>query len=354
MQPKPSILLAVALCMNILGSIPALADQAADEAAIRANAQKYVESYNRRDSKTMASMWSPDAVYQDPSTGEGIVGRDAIAKQLDYVFAGAEDAKLAVTIDSVEFLSPNVAIEKGVADISYSQGEPEKFEYSAVHVKRDGQWLLDRVSETQVPAPPPSHYEQLKELEWMVGSWIDDNEGVLIQTDCQWTRNKNFLTRSFAVVAGDRVDMSGMQIIGWDPAAKQIRSWVFDSDGTFGEGTWSRKDDTWSIKQTGTLPDGKKTSALNVITKVDDNSHTWQSINRFTDGQMQPNVEEVLIERQPTGPEDAGHQAAPPDAALPADPAVDPAAESDAATQDAANDAPADSNEPTDAAKAAE
>ena len=39
----------------------------------------------------------------DPSTGEGVVGRDAIAKQLDYVFAGAEDAKLAVTIDSIEF-----------------------------------------------------------------------------------------------------------------------------------------------------------------------------------------------------------------------------------------------------------
>ena len=92
----------------------------ADEAAIRANAEKYVEAYNRRDSKTMASMWSPDAVYMDPTTGEGVVGRDAIAKQFDYVFAGSEDAKLAVTIDSIEFVSPNVAIEKGTADVTYS------------------------------------------------------------------------------------------------------------------------------------------------------------------------------------------------------------------------------------------
>jgi len=279
------------------------ADQAADEAAIRANADKYVESYNRRDSKTMASMWSPDAVYQDPSTGEAFVGRDEIAKQLDYVFAGSEDAKLAIAIDSVEFLSPNVAIEKGVSDITYSKGEPEKTEYTAVHVKRDGQWFLDRISETEVPpppSPPPSHYEELKELEWLVGSWIDDNEGTVIQTDCDWTKNKNFLTRAFAVMIGDRVDMSGMQVIGWDPAQKQIRSWVFDSDGTFGEGTWTHDGDTWTITQTGTLPDGKKTSATNIITKLDDDSHTFQSINRVVDGEVQPSIEEVLIVRRPT------------------------------------------------------
>jgi uncharacterized protein (TIGR02246 family) len=302
----------------------AAADQAADEAAIRANVDKYVESYNRRDSKSMAGMWSPEAVYQDPSTGEGVVGREAIAKQLDDVFAGAEDAKLAVTIDSIDFVSPNVVIEKGVADITYSEAAPEKFEYSAVHVKRDGQWLLDRVSEVEVPPPPPSHYEQLKELEWMVGRWIDSDETATIQTDCAWTKNKNFLTRSFAVVVGDQIGMSGMQVIGWDPAAKQIRSWVFDSDGTFGEGTWSRDEDTWTIKQVGTLPDGKKSSATHIITRLDDNSSTWQSIDRTTDGEIEPNIEEVLVVRAPTEADvvidvqEESDEAAPTDAA-PAD-----------------------------------
>ena len=76
--------------------VVAQADQAADEAAIRANGEKYVEAYNRRDSKTMADMWSPEAVYMDPTTGEGVVGREAIAKQFDYAFAGSEDAKLAI------------------------------------------------------------------------------------------------------------------------------------------------------------------------------------------------------------------------------------------------------------------
>jgi len=294
-----SILLTLVATTAVLTNSAALADQAADESTIRANADKFVEAYNRRDSKTMASMWSPEAVYTDPTTGEGVVGREAIAKQFDYAFAGAEDAKLAVNIDSIDFLSPNVAVEKGSAEVSYSKSDPEKTEYTAVHVKRDGEWLLDRVSEVDIPPPPPSHYEQLKELEWMVGSWIDEEEGSTIETDCEWTKNQNFLTRSFAVVVGDQVGMSGMQIVGWDPATKQIRSWVFDSDGTFAEGTWTRKDNRWSITQVGTLPDGKKSSAVNIVTYLDDDSYTWQSVSREADGEILPNVEEVLIKRKP-------------------------------------------------------
>jgi uncharacterized protein (TIGR02246 family) len=271
-----------------------------DEAAIRANADKYVEAYNRRDSKTMADMWSPDAVYMDPTTDERIVGRNAIAKHFDDMFAGAEDAKLTVKVKNVDFVSPNVAIETGTARVEYGEGEPEETIYSAVHVKRDGKWMLDRVSEEVAPAapqPPPSNYEHLKELEWLVGTWIDSDVGATIQTDCEWTKNRNFLTRSFSVLVGDDVDMSGMQIIGWDPAAKKIRSWVFDSEGGFAEGTWTRKGDRWFIVSNGTLADGRRSSAINVLTYVDDDSLTWQSTNREVDGEMLPNVEEVLVVR---------------------------------------------------------
>jgi uncharacterized protein (TIGR02246 family) len=276
----------------------ARADQAADEAAIRANVDKYVEAYNRRDSKTMASMWSPEAVYMDPTTGEGVVGRDAIAKQFDNTFAGSEDAKLSVAVDSIEFVSPNVAVEKGTAEVTYSEFEPEKTAYTAVHVKRDGQWLIDRVSEEEVKPPPPSNYENLKELEWLVGAWIDQDEEATIKHECNWTKNQNFLTRSFAVVVGDQIDMSGMQIIGWDPAAKQIRSWVFDSDGAFGEGKWTHKGNRWLIQQVGTLSDGRKTSAVNIMTQIDNDAYTWQSVSREVGGEILPNIEEVRIVRE--------------------------------------------------------
>jgi len=296
-------LFAGAAVMALTFSSPAdAADQSRDEATIRANCEKYVEAYNRRDSKTMASMWSPEAVYIDAETGEQAVGRDSIAKQLDESFAGAEDAKLAVKIDSIDFVSPNVAIEKGTADVTYSKSKskPEKTDYTAVHVKRDGKWLLDRVSEVEEPTPPPSNYEHLKELEWMIGSWVDKDEVATIQTDCEWTKNKNFMTRSFAVAIGNEINKSGMQIIGWDPVNKQIRSWVFDSEGGYSDGKWKHKGDKWIVQQTGTLPDGGKTSAVHIYKKINDNSLTWQATDRVVDGEMLPNLDEVLIVRKPT------------------------------------------------------
>jgi uncharacterized protein (TIGR02246 family) len=295
----PLVWLALMAAQETAAQNTGVVDVSADEAAIRANADKYVVAYNRRDSKTMAGMWSPDAVYLDPSSGEEFVGRDDIAKHFDYIFAGSEDAELKVTIDSIDFVSPNVAIEKGAALVTYSDYPPEETTYSAVHVKRDGTWYIDRVTEEVVPAPPPSHYEELKELDWLVGSWVDADEQATIKTQIEWTKNRNFLRRSFAVVIGDQIDMSGMQLIGWDPAEKKIRSWVFDSEGGFSEATWTHKGDQWFIQNSGTLTDGRKASSLNILTYVDNDSFKWKSVNREVNGELLPNVDEVLVVREP-------------------------------------------------------
>ena len=95
--------------------------------------------------------------------------------------------------------------------------------------------------------------------------------------------------------------MSGMEIVGWDPAEKQIRSWVFDSDGGFSEGKWSQKGNRWFIQKVGTLPDGGKSTATNIVTQVDDDSFTWQSTDRTVDDEVLPNVEEVLVKRAAGG-----------------------------------------------------
>jgi hypothetical protein len=91
--------------------------------------------------------------------------------------------------------------------------------------------------------------------------------------------------------------MAGMQIIGWDPLEKKIRSWVFDSDGGFAEGSWKKQGNQWHIHQTGVLPDGRKSSSVNVITYIDDNTCTLQSVNRVVDGEILPNIDEVQISK---------------------------------------------------------
>ena len=60
---------------------------------------------------------------------------------------------------------------------------------------------------------------------------MDKDDHVDIETDCNWTKNRTFMTRTFTVSVDGDSQVSGMQIVGWDPAAKAIRSWTFDSDG---------------------------------------------------------------------------------------------------------------------------
>ncbi len=278
------------------GSMLFGADQAADKAAIEKAAASYTAAFNAHDAKALAAHWSPEAVYINPLTGSQVEGRPAIAKEFAAILAELKDTKLAVDVESIRFISPSVAVENGVAKLISANGQPEESSYTAIHVRRDGKWLLDRVTELDIPVVL-SHYEQLKELEWMIGTWVDGDEHASIETTCQWTRNKNFLTRSFAVSVEDRIDLTGMQIVGWDPAAKQIRSWVFDSDGGFAEGRWTKKDNRWSITTTGTTADGLKATSVNVITYVDENRFKWQSVSRTTDGELLPNIDEVVVVR---------------------------------------------------------
>lgn len=288
----------LALCVTVMCSEPRAfaADQAADKAAIEKAIESYTAAFNAKDAKALAAHWSPEAVYINPLTGNQVEGREAIAKEFTATLAALKNAKLAVEVESIRFISPGVAVENGAAKLISADGQPEESSYTAIHVKHGGKWLLDRVTEEDVPVVL-SHYEQLKGLEWMIGTWVDGDDQARIETTCQWTRNKNFITRSFAVAIKDRLDMAGMQIIGWDPAAKQIRSWVFDSDGGFAEGRWTKKDNRWSITTTGTMPDGRKASSVNVITYVDDSQFKWQSVSRMADGELLPNIDEVVVVR---------------------------------------------------------
>ena len=56
---------------------------------------------------------------------------------------------------------------------------------------------------------------------------------------------------------------------------QQIRSWIFDSNGGFGETIWVNNGDDWLIRASNVLPDGSRSTAENVLTKVDDNKFTW-------------------------------------------------------------------------------
>ena len=89
-----------------------------------------------------------------------------------------------------------------------------------------------------------------------------------------------------------------MQLIGWDPAAKTIRSWTFDSNGTFAEATWEQNGGRWFLRNRGTLPDGRTATMINVMKPIDADSFTWQTIERTAGGELLPNIDEIQMVRR--------------------------------------------------------
>jgi uncharacterized protein (TIGR02246 family) len=144
----------------------------------------YEVAYNEHDAVAVSSFRSPEAIYLNRFTGEEIVGRNAISQQFFDFFTSQPQSKLSVSTESIEFISPNVAIERGVAKLEVPKSEPDINDYVAVYVKREGMWLLDRVTDETPKIDVPSRYEQLKVLEWLIGVWVDQDEDVRTETTC--------------------------------------------------------------------------------------------------------------------------------------------------------------------------
>ena len=267
-----------------------------DESAIRAAVESYVAAYNRGDAKAVASHWSESGDWISPS-GQRFQGRQAIEKEMGVLFAENKGVKIDCANPSVRLISPDVAMEEGTVRVIRPGEPPSDSTYLAIHAKKDGQWKMESVRETDVPDAPVVS-SQLQDLAWLVGEWGDSSPDAETAANVTWTKNKTFLSYTFKVSAPGMDDLEGTQVIGWDPEAGTIRSWMFDSDGGFGDGIWTKRDNSWIVKFSQVLPDGRKASATNIYTPIDANTFTWKSIGRKVGEDFLPNVEEVKIVRK--------------------------------------------------------
>ncbi len=289
---------AVLISMLLCGQpTPAVAQDIPDDSPIHEATESYVSAFNARDAKTLADHWSPQAVYISRTTGDRLTGRDAIAEDFAKLLSEENPPTLAAVTESVQFISPNVALERGTATVTRSDEPATTTKYSVVYINHDGKWLIDRVTE-DVVVQEASNYDQLKGLEFLVGEWVDTDGSVAIRTSCRWTKNQNYISRTYSVEEQGEVTSSGLQIIGWDAQEEQIRSWLFDSSGTFVQGTWSDNNGSWMNKSVASLADGGRGSFTSVFRPVDENSYGWQKVDRIVDGQLMPSVDEVIVVRE--------------------------------------------------------
>ncbi len=294
MRQYSKVLLALALSAWIVGCNQG---EKADEKAIKDTIKSYQEAYNQRDAEKLTALWATDATYINPVTGETAEGREAIGKLFKERFAKDRKVHLEITTKNIEFLSDNEAIERGVMKISLPEKEMQSLAYRVGLIKENGKWLVNSIGEIELQEVT-SNFEHLKDLEWMVGNWEDIDDNIEIFFTNRWDGHKNFLTENFQMKIYGHDDIEGKQIIGWDPVKKVIRSWVFDSDGGFGEGTWEKSDKSWQVDLHFTLSDGRTASSKNIYTPIDANSYTFASVQREVDGELLPDMEPVTVEKK--------------------------------------------------------
>jgi uncharacterized protein (TIGR02246 family) len=404
-------------------------DGSADQdKAIMKLVDSYVTAFNMGDAAAVVEHWSKDGVYVNRTTGDQLVGREAIEASFREMFADGPVGELQVEVESIRIVRPDVALEDGTARFVAATGPVDTTSYTAIYVREENEWKLDSIRETASPSPPtnydmlsecewmvgywtdeldewqvetncewsanrnfltrsfkvvkddqtqiqgvqvigydpianafwcwvfhsgggfgegtvevqndrlvltsagdepqetqlgyyPIHrssegkwtidtigevslsvaqpsMENMKELEWMVGQWVDQDDNATIETTCSWTPNKAFLRRSFKVAVQDRVNLAGLQVIGWDADAEEFRSWVFDSAGGFASDQWSNEGDRWIIKSAGVLFGGQQSSTVRIITPIDDDSFTLEAVHREVGGELLPDIDKVTVVRK--------------------------------------------------------
>ena len=275
-----------------------------DEAAIRATARSFEAAMSARDAARVAAHFLDDADYV-AADGSVVVGREAIEAAFAALFAARPQSHVAIRIDNVRFLGPQTALEDGRLEISPPPaGPPAELRYTAVHAKQADRWQLAAIREMRIELP--SHYPHLRQLEWLVGEWVNEDDSASVRTQCQWSENKNFLLLEFAVQARGRELVRGTQRIGWDPRHGTIRSWVFDTRGGTGQALWTRQGDRWQVRIDGVDADGAAVAATRILQRQGPDSFRLETLEQTVDGEpVAVELPLVVVVRSPPPPESA-------------------------------------------------
>ena len=103
------------LLLMLLLAVPAFAQ----ESAVRDLVQKYVAARDHADANAIESLFTADA-DQLVSSGEWRRGQDAVVKGT-VASSKAESGKRTITVETVRFVTPDVAIADGRYEISGAQ-----------------------------------------------------------------------------------------------------------------------------------------------------------------------------------------------------------------------------------------
>src|SRR5262249_54309881 len=274
-------------------------DRAADKQAIDKLVKENIQAFNNRDAAAIAANWTAEGQYIG-NDGEPIHGRAEIQKGYAEFFKTLKGKPtVEVQTDGLRFTSADTAVSEVTLRLKNEQGDVIGSSWrNTMLVREDGQWKVALVQEWDRDTFMD---DNLKDLEWLIGTWRMDTKDRDATTTYEWDESKNFIRGKYMVKQAGKAVESGMQMIGRDNAEGGIHSWVFQSDGGFGDGLWTRDGKKWTVDFEGATADGKKLTATVIYIRVDADTFTWQSVQHTVDGQPIADTQPIRVTKQKTG-----------------------------------------------------
>ena len=140
---KHLLILTVGICL-LLVSVPAMADQASDEAAIRAATEKFQDAMNKHDIEAVSALF--DENFQS-WTGDRKSRADAVKfAKMRFERQKAHQRKLSKEV-GIDFITPDIAIHKyyeewtGWIGADGKTQPPTKTFTGCLYVRKNGNWL---------------------------------------------------------------------------------------------------------------------------------------------------------------------------------------------------------------------
>jgi uncharacterized protein (TIGR02246 family) len=270
----------------------------ADRLAIEKLTKESIQAYNNRDAAAIAAHWTAEGEFIR-NDGEPIRGRAEIQKGYAEFFKNLKGKpKLEIQVDGLRFPSADTAVSEVTLRLKNDEGEVVASSWrNTLLVREGGQWKVAIVREWDRDT---AQDVALNELEWLIGTWEASTKERSVKTIYEWDEHKVFIRGKYAVKEGAKVIESGFQVIGKDNNDGVIRSWVFQSDGGFGGGVWTREGKKWSVDVQGVMPDGQELTATSIYIRVDPNTYTWQAVGQALDGEPIADSKPIKVTRQKT------------------------------------------------------
>ncbi|MGV3607293.1 MAG: DUF4440 domain-containing protein [Planctomycetaceae bacterium] len=231
------------------------------EQEVKASIDQFTKLFNEGKAEELVKTFSAQGELIDEE-GDIFQGHDALLGLFKTFFEKFPGAKLDLEVESLRLLGGSLAIEEGTRRVSSKDDSAKaQLKYVTIRTKTESGWKIASIREFSDDAPATPH-ERLQPLAWLVGEWVNEGADAVVKISYRWSEDKNFLLGEFQIQNKDsKAITKNSHRIGWDPVTQKVRSWLFDADGGFSEGSWTPVEEGWMVKSTSVIADGRTGSA---------------------------------------------------------------------------------------------